>query len=167
MISPLRDQLFVALYISILFALELALAHIPNIQVTTLLFLILFERYDKTVSALSIVYYVVLQGLVWGFGTYILGMYLGWFLYMIIAKLTQSKGIWTKATAGFLFAFIYGISFYPITGIIYQIPLVAYLIADFPFAITMGVVNFISILWLYERLSRVLNSPSNSYENAL
>jgi hypothetical protein len=145
------------------------LAGYPNIQVTTLLFLILFEKNDKTDGVLSIVFYIVLQGLAWGFGLYLIGMTLGWFLYLVIAKLTVSRGIWTKATAGFLFAFIYGISFYPVTGIVYQTPFIAYIIADFPFALTMGVSNFISILWLYTRLERVLNTidPSEAYENAL
>lgn len=164
MTSSIREQLFVAFYVLILFTLESLVDHIPNVQLTTLLFLILFENNDKTVSALSIVYYVVLQGLMWGFGSYILGMYIGWFLYMIIAKIFIKTGVGMKAFISLLFAFIYGLSFYPMTGIIYQIPFATYMVADFPYALIMGVSNFISILWLYPKTSQVVKLLSKSHE---
>lgn len=120
------------------------------------------DKVVKQTDMISITLYIALQGLVWGFGFYLIGMYLGWFLWMIIAKSVKNMKIEIQAFAGFLFAFIYGLSFYPLTGIIYQIPFSAYMIADFPFALTMGGVNFLTILWL-----RDIIYTSISYENRL
>lgn len=139
-------------------------------QLTTVLFMVLFQKskIDKIIKQtdiISITLYIALQGVYWGFGFYLIGMYLGWFLWAIIANKVSHTKIETQAFAGFLFAFIYGMSFYPLTGLIYQIPFSAYIIADFPYAITMGVTNFITILWLRTPLMHRL--PSISYENRL
>lgn len=153
--------------VTIIFVLEIALSGIPNVQLTTVLFMVSFQIHHKIkhTDIISITLYIALQGVHWGFGFYLIGMYAGWFVWMIIAKNVSHTKIETQAFVGFLFAFIYGMAFYPLTGIIYQIPFTAYMIADFPYAIMMGVSNFITILWLKPLLMHRIYSIS--HENRL
>lgn len=154
MTSQLYRVLFITFYTLIIFTLEFALSHIPNVQVTTILFMILFEKTNRTDSHKAIALYIALQGLVWGFGFYLVGMTVGWLIWSALSKIFRYTRLEIKTVLGFIFAFIYGVSFYPLTGVLYGIPFIPYLIADFPFALTMGVSNFLSILWLYTPLER-------------
>ena len=138
-------------FTTIIFVLEMALASIPNVQVTTVLMMILAQKLGegrKKEYALYVLLYIMLQGMFWGFNFYLISMYVGWLLWGFLSwKITHWR-IENQALVGFLFAFIYGLTFYPLTYLVYLTPLIPYVIADFPFALTMAVSNALTIIWL-------------------
>lgn len=140
-------------FILIIFTLELAVAYIPNVQVTTLLMMILAQKLDnRREYAFYTFLYILLQGIWWGFNLYLVSMYIGWLIWGLMSQKITHWRIENQAFVGFLFAFIYGLTFYPLTFLIYLTPFIPYIIADFPFALTMAVSNALTIIWLRNAL---------------
>ena len=72
----IRDLVLMGLFSAILFGVQLAFAFLPNVELVSLL-IILYTRHLKY-RALPVIYvFVVLEGLVFGFGIW-------WFIYLYI-----------------------------------------------------------------------------------
>lgn len=63
---------------------------------------------------------------------------------------------------GIAFAVLYGLTFLPLTVIVYGIDPWAYIVADIPFQINMAIGNFISLLLLFERLTKIMNKEKEN-----
>jgi energy-coupling factor transport system substrate-specific component len=150
-----RRKLFFTFFITITFVLEFALSSIPNVQVTTLLIMILAQKLGnkkRLEYTLYIFLYIMLQGITWGFNFYLISMFVGWIMWGWISMSITHWKIQYQSFVGFIFAFLYGLTFYPLTFLIYLTPFIPYVIADFPFALTMGVSNALTIIWLRDVL---------------
>ena len=136
-------------FVNIIFALELGLAAIPNVQVTTVLMLILAQKLGNMKEYTFYTFiYILLQGLWWGFSFYLISMFVGWLIWGWVSIRMNEWKVEYQSMIGFVFAFIYGLTFYPLTYFIYLTPFIPYLIADFPFALVMATSNALTIMWL-------------------
>lgn len=140
-------------FVNIIFALELGLAAIPNVQVTTVLMLILAQKLGNMKEYTFYTFiYILLQGLWWGFSFYLISMFVGWLIWGWVSIRMNEWKVEYQSMIGFVFAFLYGLTFYPLTYLIYLTPFIPYLIADFPFALVMATSNALTIMWLRDIL---------------
>lgn len=90
----------------------------------------------------------------WGFGLWILPMWLGWILWAVIVKSVKLP----VYISGVFFAYLYGLLFMPLTVMVYGVDWWGYLVADFPFATSMAIGNLLTLSLLYEKLSKFLTN---------
>ena len=136
--------------------MEVMLASLPNIQLTTVLFAVIFTKFDVKYQIYAILAYVMLQGIIYGFSLYLISMFIGWFIWLIIINLCNKDNIKTIALFSVIFAVLYGLVFYPLNYLLYELPFIPYLIADLPFMMLMAVSNVLTMLWVYPILVKIV-----------
>jgi len=167
--QAIKDAALIAVLASILFVQQIALSFLPNIQFTTLL-VVLYSRiigFKKTM--LIVIIHVFAINILSPFGPVIPmqipAMLIGWLLIPILLHTVFRKfsSAWTLAIFGFFFGFVYGWMFIPVSIWILEIPFLTYLYADVLFELIMAVSNFLTILWLYEPLKKILIEQKARY----
>ncbi len=155
--STYRSLVLYALCAAIMFVAQIALAPLPNIELVSLLVIIYTGAFKK--KTLFIIYtFVLLQGLVYGFGIWwVTYMYVWTILFLIVYLLKTTNPIVLAVIAG-----IFGILFGTLTSIPYFITGgpgggISYIIAGITFDFAHCVGNFFSVLLLYKPLSNALN----------
>ena len=136
-------------FLTIIITTEVFMSFLPNISLTPLIFALYFTRYPSGV--LLIIGYIIIQGIIWGVGLYLISMTIGWVIWWVSSK--NGKNLTIKSIG---FAFVYGWAFMPLTVIVYGIDPVAYLIADIPFQINMAISNVLTIGLIYPALDKVI-----------
>ena len=145
----MKQLTLLAFFLTIIITLELSMSFLPNISLTPLIFALYFTRYPSGV--LLIIGYIIMQGIIWGVGLYLISMTVGWVIWWMSSK--NGKNLTIKSIG---FAFVYGWAFMPLTVIVYGIDPVAYLIADIPFQINMAISNVLTIGLIYPALDKVI-----------
>lgn len=167
--QAIKDAALIAVLASILFVQQIALSFLPNVQFTALL-IVLYSRiigFKKTM--LIVVIHVFAINILSPFGPVIPmqipAMLIGWLLIPILLHTVFKKftSAWMLALFGFFFAFVYGWLFIPVSVWVLGIPFLSYLYADLLFEIIMAVSNFLTILWLYEPLKKILLEQKARY----
>ena len=143
----LSKYLYGVLYTTIIFVLELTLSVIPNINLTFVLFMILFQSYKVSVSIQYVVLYIVLQGVWWGYGLYLIPMTVAFIGFIFVTKSIKRVDNVLQSLIIGAYAIPYALSFLPL-AVVYGIPIGAYLLADIPFTIVLMINNFLTVLWL-------------------
>lgn len=151
----IRRLVEIAFFVTIITVLELQLSFLPNISTTTVLFAVYFANRKIYESTFLIISYILLQGVIWSFGFYLISMTLAWFIWILFVRLANN--LWDLVLVGMLFGSLYGIVFMPITVLIYGIDPWAYLIADIPFQVNMIISNVLTILILFPVLDKTFN----------
>ena len=156
-----RRLLMIALAIAILFTQEQLLMFIPNVQLTVLLVILFVSVFSFKESIMMITSYVFLDSLyMGGFNLfYMVPMMLAWYFiplsYHTILRRTKSEH--KLAIFALVFGFVYGWMFIPFNMIQTGIPnFIPYLIADLPFELIMATTGFLTVLWIYKPLYKVL-----------
>ena len=148
---------FLVAYTSILVLGDYALSFIPNVQIIMLLIILLSTQFRLLEALLVTTVYVLIDNLIFGgFGFYTIPMLVGWFGVIIMTKLIQKAKTINLALASLLFSVWYSIPFMLMTVYLYQVNAWQYLVADFPFMITLGLSSYFTITLLYDRLKSVL-----------
>ncbi len=158
----IRKIVIIALLASILFVQEQILAFLPNIQLTIMLVLL----YSKTLKfkevTLILIIHVCLDNLINGsfIPLIMIPMFMGYLFIPIITNLflKNAKSPLILASFGIIFAIIYSFMFMVTNVIVLDINLFAYLISDIPFTLLLIVSSFLSILWLYPVLKKILDN---------
>lgn len=162
----IKDLVLIAVLTSILFIQQIALSFIPNVQLTTLLILIYTKVIGFRKTSLIIVLHVLTFNILSPFGPSLLidipFMIFAWILFSLIVKVLKDN-LYLLAGVGFLFGFVYGFILLIPAVLIMDSIFLPYLISDIPFQIIMAASNFITIIWLYERLKVVLEQLINKY----
>lgn len=166
-----RRLLMISLSIAILFTQEQLLMFIPNVQLTVLLIILFVSVFSFKESIMMITAYVFLDSLyMGGFNLfYMVPMMLAWYLiplsYHTILRRTKNEH--KLAIFALVFGFVYGWMFIPFNMIQTGIPnFIPYLLADLPFELIMATTGFLTVLWIYKPLYKVLtevvlvNNPS-------
>ena len=148
----MKQLIFTGLYVSIIVALELLASSLPNVSLTPLLFAVYFAT--QTRPLLLIASYIVLQGLIWSFGFYLISMTLGWLILYGIVRLVKND--LAMIVASIPFAFLYGWAFMPLSVVLYGIDPIAYMVADVPYQLVMAMSNVLTFAVLYTPLKRLL-----------
>ena len=155
----LKKCLIYALMVTIMVVQKWLLAIIPNFQFTTLLIILFFFVFGIKPTIVITILYVIVDNLYMGTFhlVYTPIMALAWLsLILLLLPFKKCNNIWILALIGSIHGIIYAFC-YALGGIIfYQIDIIAYMLADIPFTILLIVSNFITIIWLYKPLYKVL-----------
>ena len=156
-----KRLLMVSLSIAILFTQEQLLMFLPNIQLTVLLIILFVSVYSFKESIIMITAYVLLDSLyMGGFNVfYMVPMMLAWYLipFSYHTILGKTKSEHKLAIFALVFGFVYGWMFIPFNMIQTGIPnFIPYLVADLPFELIMATTGFLTVLWMYKPLYKVL-----------
>lgn len=151
----IRRLVEIAFFVTIITVLELQLSFLPNISTTTVLFAVYFANRKIYESTVLIISYILLQGVIWSFGFYLISMTVAWFIWILLVRLANN--LWDLVLVGALFGSLYGIAFMPLTVLIYGIDPWAYLIADIPFQVNMIISNVLTILILFPVLDKTFS----------
>lgn len=163
-----KDIALIAIFAAILFVQEQILTFLPNIQLTVFLIVLYSRTFGFKKTTIIIIIHVLLDNLVMGSFNYLnlAFMFLGW-LFIPITLLTIFRSIKNSlglAFLGILYAFVYS-WFLIIPGMILQeLTFFQYLSGDIIFEVLLAISSFITILWLYEPLHKILsemNEDSN------
>ena len=149
----IKEQIEIAMFLTILIVLEYLMAFLPNISLTPLIFAVFFFNRTIAKSTVLIFTYIIMQGLIWGFSIYLIPMFLGWTIWMWFVKNMTDYG--DIMIFSIMFGFIYGWVFMPFSVFLYGINMGAYLVADFPFQVTMALSTVFTMMLLFTRLSTV------------
>lgn len=167
--QTIRDITLTSVLAAVLYVQQLALFFIPNVQFSTLLIMLYAKVFGFKRTTIIIIIHILAINIFSPFGpilpVHLASMFVGWFiipllLVTIFRKVESTIGL---AFLGLLFGSAYGWAFIPATVFILDLPFLPYLIADIPFQIIMSVANFITILWLYDPLKKVLVDQQLKY----
>ena len=161
--TKIRTLNEIPLFVAIIVTLEFLLGFLPNISFTPLLFAVYFSTRTGKQSFYLLSIYMLLEIAMWGVGLWVIPMWLGWTLWIVMVKSNLPISI---ATKGVFFATLYGLMFMPLTVIVYGIDPWAYITADIPFQINMMVSNVLTLTLFYIPLKKVLTELSN-YDNII
>jgi hypothetical protein len=171
--KQIKDLTLIALLSAILFVQQLALSMLPNIQFTTLLIVLYTKVLGFKKTTLIIFIHVIISNFFSPYGIvnpmFLPLMFIAWMLIPISLNTIFKKvdSAFTLAFIGFVFGFIYGWTFIPISVYILDAPLKAYFLMDLPFEIIMAISNFLTILWLYDPLKKVLEHQKEKYDQLI
>jgi len=138
------------------------LMFLPNVQLTVLLIILFVSVFSFKESMIMITSYVFLDSLyMGGFNVfYMVPMMLSWYLIPLSYHtiLRRTKNELKLALFAMVFGFIYGWMFIPFNMIQTGIPnFIPYLISDIPFELIMATTGFLTVLWMFKPLYKVLS----------
>lgn len=158
----IKRLVIISILTAILFVQEQILSFIPNVQLTFLLIILYCKTFNFIESVLMITVHVILDSLLMGSFNLIVVpfMYAGYLVILItlktiFKKVNSSLGL---AFLSILYSLIYCWIFFIPGVFMLQIPFWTYFIQDIPFEILLAALSFLSVLWLYKPLKRVLDS---------
>ena len=166
LIKSTKDITIIAVMTTILFVQEQLLASLPGIQLTVFLIILFSKKLGLAKSSIIIVLHVLLDNFYMSSFSlmYTPTMLIGWLIIPLslctIFKKVESPII--LALLGVLYSFIYCWLYIIPSYFLISISPIAYLISDITFEITLAVVSFVSILFLYKPCSKIFDLLKNS-----
>lgn len=152
----------VAILTIVLVIQEYLLSFLPNIQLTVLLLFVYSKTIKTKRTLLVILIYVVLDGLIMGTLNivYLPFIFIAWSLIPILLGTVFRKieHPIILAIIAFFMAIAYCLIYLIPQVLIFKVDIWAYLIADLPFELILACSSFISVLWLYKPLKRVIDN---------
>ena len=154
------DLAVIAMLTVIVFTVEQALAFIPNIQLTVLLFIVYTKIVGFKKTMVIILLHTMADNLYNGsLNPFIfIPMLLAWSMIPVLLSTVFRKfdSPLFMMVFAFLFGFIYGMSFIPFTFYQFGINIRAYFIADLPFEALMALSGAVSVGLFYTPLMTFL-----------
>lgn len=153
----IKDIVIIALMSSILFAVQVIFAALPNIELVSLLVIVYTLVFGwRTIGIIYV--FAVLEGLLYGFGPWwVMYLYIWTILYFIVTLLRKNTSviIWAAVSG------IYGLMFGALGAVVYIFiggigMAMAYWIAGLMFDIVHGVSNFFVCIILFKPIYTVL-----------
>jgi energy-coupling factor transport system substrate-specific component len=166
--KPVKRIVLISALAAAIFAAQVGLAFIPNVELVTLLFL-LVALYLPIWDALAVsMVFVILEALIWGLGDWVIGYLWIWPLWMLIVILFKringaKPDRW--AMLGGLFGLLFGFLFSLQHALIYGVSLgIAYWIQGISFDIVHGISNYILILLCLAPMHRAFSTLMRRWE---
>lgn len=154
----IRDLVLMGLFSAILLGVQLGFAFLPNIELVSLL-IILYTRHLQY-RALPVIYvFVLLEGLVFGFGIWwVMYLYIWAVLFGLTTLFRKNTSLvgWAILSSGFglLFGALGSIPYIFLSG---PQAAFAWFVAGIPFDIAHGISNFLVCLALFKPLDYLLS----------
>lgn len=153
-----KDIVLIGMMVAMLEAAKISLAVIPNVELVTLL-IILFTLFFGPKIIYVIAVFVLLEGVLYGFGVWwIMYLYVWPLLAFITWLLRKQESVWSFATVSGIFGLMFGamcsIPYFFIGG--WKMG-VSWWIAGIPYDIIHGASNFILCMVLFVPLRKILN----------
>ncbi len=154
-----RDLCFLSLAAALMFAVKMALSSLPNINLNALI-LILVTVFFGWKALYTVCVYVLLEGLMFGFGVWWVSYLIVWPLLVVLAMAVRKNAsplLWA------VFAGLFGLAFGPMMYVIFFtvtggwegfLPM---WIAGIPYDLVHAVSNFLTVLILFRPLEKVFS----------
>ena len=154
-----RDLCFLSLAAALMFAVKMALSSLPNINLNALI-LILVTVFFGWKALYTVCVYVLLEGLMFGFGIWWVSYLIVWPLLVVLSMAVRKNAsplIWA------ILAGLFGLAFGPMMYVIFFtvtggwegfLPM---WIAGIPYDLVHAVSNFLTVLILFRPLSKVFS----------
>lgn len=149
-----------AIMAALLVAFQVALSMIPNVEVVTLLFIILALIFPLYWSVTLAFVFTILEMLIWGYGDWVLSYLIAW---PVLVLITYGLKRWlTNEKTVALWSGIYGVTFGVYSTIVYMglygwsAGVAYYLAGVFPFDLIHGFANFTLALLLFKPVYTVI-----------
>lgn len=165
-----REAILLSMCAAVLFVQQLALSFLPNIQFSVLLVVLYTRVFGFKKTTLIIIVHIIAVNLMSPFGpvipVYLPAMFIAWMLIPILLATVfrRVNSAYGLAIFGLFYGALYGWVFIPFAVFLTNAPFEAYLLMDIPFEILMSISNFVTILWLYEPLYKVLTKQKNHFD---
>lgn len=156
-VIDLRELTALAVFAALMIALQVALGFLPNIEVVTLLIILATLHLGKK-SMLAVGVFVLVEGLIYGFGPWWINyLYIWPALVLIVLALRK----WSHPVLWVMVAGIYGLLFGTLCSIPYFImggwgAGIGYIVGGIPFDITHCIANVAITALLFYPLNLVL-----------
>lgn len=153
----IKDITIMALMVAIIEVCKFALAHIPNVELTSF-WIIMFTLYFGKRIFYIIPVFILIEGAVYGIHLWWIMYLYAWPLLAIVTLLLRKmKGAWewsmVSGIFGLMFGFLCAIPYIFTSGIYGAF---AYWVAGIPFDLIHGIANFVIMLALYKPLKQVI-----------
>ncbi len=164
----LKRWILLALIATTAFVSQIAMASLPNVELVTLLFLIIAQFINWKESLIVVFIFSLLEGLVWGFGDWVLAYLWIWTLWMIIVQalkplIKDKDQFW--AISGALFGFAFGLLFAAQHALLYGFNMgLIYWFRGLLFDLVHAASNYILIILLYKPIYRVIKQLMRKYQ---
>lgn len=161
-----KELILFGVLAAILTTSQVSLSFIPNVETVSLLIILHSLIYEKK-SIYIVVIFVMMMGLIYGFGTWWFGYLIIWPSLSMITCLIRNK-----VKERYLLLSIYSGIFGLIFGALYAIPVfiftginsgIGYWISGIPYDIIHGTGNYFIMLFLGERIFKLLNRLNKKY----
>ena len=162
-----RDITIMALMVAIIEVSKVALAQVPNVELTSF-WIIMFTLYFGPRIFYVIPVFILIEGLMYGFGLWLIMYLYAWpMLAIVVLLLRKMNTAWdwsfVSGMFGLLFGFLCAIPYIFTSGFAGA---VAWWIAGIPWDLVHGIANFIIMLVLYKPIKLVMAKMQNmSVEN--
>ena len=157
----IKDITIMALMVAIIEVCKFALAHIPNVELTSFWIIMFTLCFGKRIFYIIPVF-ILIEGGVYGIHLWWIMYLYAWPLLAIVTLLLRKmKGAWEWSMVSGLFGLAFGALCaipYIFTSGIYGA--FAYWVAGIPFDLIHGVSNFVIMLVLYKPLNTVMEKMS-------
>ena len=157
----IKDITIMALMVAIIEVCKFALAHIPNVELTSF-WIIMFTLYFGKRIFYIIPVFILIEGAVYGIHLWWIMYLYAWPLLAIVTLLLRKmKGAWEWSMVSGIFGLMFGLLCaipYIFTSGIYGA--FAYWVAGIPFDLIHGIANFVIMLVLYKPLNTVMGKMS-------
>ncbi|KAI3349395.1 hypothetical protein FDB55_07410 [Clostridium botulinum] len=164
----IRELILFGILGAILTIAKISLDFIPNVEAVSLLVIIYSLIYGKK-SIFIIFIFVIMMGLIYGFGPWWIGYFILWPALNILTSLL-SKFIKNRYLVLSLYSGMFGLLF----GLFYAIPYaifgginagIVYWTAGIPYDIVHGLANYFIMLFLGEKIYELLFNLNKNYFN--
>ncbi|HQD91817.1 MAG TPA: hypothetical protein PK924_00980 [Bacilli bacterium] len=153
----LKKLTLLAVLVALVVALEQALSYLPSVQVTTLLIVIISTSFDRKYSLLAVFVYVTLDNILGGFTFLYPFMLISWSLFSLTINRFRNHNELVLAIISLVFGLVHMIVLGIPNILIYKLKLIAYVVTDIPFTAIFMLVNFLTVLWLYSPLKKIID----------
>ena len=163
----LKILVLLALLACVLFVQEEALFFLPNIQFTFLLLICYVDCLGFRKTSLIVFAHVLLDNLVMGSLSLIvvIPMLVGYIITILIKKAYHKDNVYIIGLFGSLGAIVYSLSFLITNAFFLEIDIWAYFLADIPFTLILVISTYLSIIWLYKPIIKIINQQYQKYLN--
>lgn len=155
--GKLRDLIALSLLAAISFACKIALSALPNIHLTAVILLLCVIAFGwRALYAAAV--YILLEGLVYGFGIWWIGYLICWPVLVALGLAVRKANSFVLdavvgAISGFTFGALCAVPYIVLSGWRFAF---AWWLAGIPYDLIHGVSNFVLCLLLLKPLSKLL-----------
>ncbi|HIS47355.1 MAG TPA: hypothetical protein IAB46_07345 [Candidatus Scybalocola faecigallinarum] len=154
--SKAREIAFGALMAAMMFAVQVGLSFLPNIELVSILVIVSTVAFGR-ITLMSIYAFVLVEGLCYGFGIWWMNYCYVWLILYVIARIFRrcsSRLVWALICGGYglAFGFLCAIPYGFVGG---PYAALTYWVSGIPFDLIHCVSNFVIALVLFSPLCRV------------
>lgn len=162
----LKELTLCAMLTAIIFIQEELLTFIPNVQLTVLLIFCYATTLELYQTLIIITIHVFLDNLIMGSlnPITVIPMLIGWIIVVMIAFFSKKTNTYVKAVLSIPASILYTKCFAVANAWFLEVDIKAYLIADIPFDIVLCASSFISIVLLYDPITKFINKKLGKEE---